>query len=63
MQLTLKEKKERREKFPPNSVQATKIPERVLKFTVMDVQPLPVVGNKGFQLIISHLEQQCNIVR
>lgn len=26
MQLTLKGKKERREKFPPNSVQATKIP-------------------------------------
>lgn len=61
IQLTLKEK-ERSEKFPPNSVQATKISERLLNFTVMDVQPLPVVGNKGFQLIISHLELQYDMV-
>lgn len=63
MQPTLKEKKERSEKFPPNSVQATKIAERVLNFTVMDVKLLPVAGNKGFQLIISHLELQYNMAR
>ena len=34
-QLTSKEMKERGEKFPPNSVQATKITERILNFIVM----------------------------
>lgn len=60
MQLTLKERKERSEKFPPNSVQATKSP---VKFSVLDVQLLPGVGNKGLQLQISHLELQHSMGR
>ena len=61
-QLTLKEMKERGDKFPMNSVQATKITERILNFIVMDGQPLSVVGDKGFRLLISHLEPRYDMV-
>ena len=61
-QLTLKEMKERGDKFPMNSVQATKITERILNFLVMDGQPLSVVGDKGFRLLISHLEPRYDMV-
>ena len=61
-QLTLKEMKERVEKFPMNSVQATKITDKILNFIVMDGQPLSVVGDKGFRLLISHLEPRYDIV-
>uniref|UniRef100_A0A1A7YMD4 Zinc finger, BED domain containing 4 n=1 Tax=Iconisemion striatum TaxID=60296 RepID=A0A1A7YMD4_9TELE len=60
--LTLKELKERGEKFPHNSVQATKITERILNFIVMDGQPLSVVADKGFQLLINRLEPRYNMV-
>lgn len=61
-QLTLKEMKERGEKFPPNSVQAAKITERILNFIVMDGQPLSVVGDKGFRLLVNHLEPRYDMV-
>ena len=43
-QLTLKEMKERGEKFPPNSA-GNKITERIPNFIVMDEEPLSVVGD------------------
>ncbi len=39
-----------------------KITERILNFIVMDGQPLLVVGDKGFQLLISHLEPRYDMV-
>jgi hypothetical protein len=61
-QLTLKEMKERGEKFPMNSVQASRITDSILNFIVMDGQPLSVVGDQGFRLLISHLEPRYNMV-
>ena len=61
-QQTLKEMKERSEHFPTNSVQAKKITERIVNFIVMDGQPLSVVGDKGFRLLINHLEPRYDMV-
>ncbi len=55
-QLTLAETKERSEKFPTGSVKAAKITEKALHFTVLDGQPLSIVGDKGYRLLINHLE-------
>ena len=39
-----------------------KITKRILNFIVMDGQPLSVVGDKGFRLLISHLEPRYDMV-
>jgi len=62
-QLTLEETTERIQKFPHGSVKAAKITESILNFIVMDGQPLSVVENKGFRLLINHLEPRYNMVK
>lgn len=61
-QLTLSEIKERSEKFPPNNVKAAKITEKILHYIVLDGQPLSVVGDKGFRLLMNHLEPRYDMV-
>lgn len=48
--------KESPEKFPLSTVQAAQIKQIILHFTVMDGHPLPVIGAKGFCLLVKHLE-------
>lgn len=61
-QLTSKEMKGRLQKFPINTVQATQTTERILHFIVIDGQPLSVMSDKGFRLLIHNLEPRCEIV-
>lgn len=62
-QLTLEETTEKNQKFPHGSVKAAKITESILNFIVMDGQPLSVVENKGFRLLINHLEPRYDMVK
>lgn len=61
-QLTLSEIKERSEKFPTNNVKAAKITEKILHYIVLDGQPLSVVGDKGFRLLMNHLKPRYDMV-
>ncbi|KAL6463619.1 hypothetical protein MHYP_G00280100 [Metynnis hypsauchen] len=60
-QLTVVDALERREKFPANSMKATKITEKVLEFIVLDAQPISVVEDGGFRRLLEHLEPRYNL--
>ncbi|XP_072569011.1 zinc finger BED domain-containing protein 4-like [Paramormyrops kingsleyae] len=60
-QLTLSESLQRREKYPANSVKATKITEKIMECIVLDGEPLSLVERTGFRRLIEFLESRYTI--
>ena len=51
----------RRDKYPPDSVKAKAITEKLVEFVALDDQPLSVVDKIGFRRLIEHLEPRYNL--